>query len=177
MEELFSKIAKANDEIETIELKGKQYCEVKERVIAFRKVYPNGTINTLIEHTENYIECEAIILDETGKTIARGHSRELANKPFSLENCETSAIGRALGFCGFGIKTSIASKEDMDNLESPSGLFDEEIPNERRNAQIKKLKSLSADLRAEFLNFYHYKKFEDAKTDEIEGFLIAKGIF
>ena len=34
-----------------------------------------------------------------------------------LENCETSAIGRALGFCGFGIDSGIASGQDMQKVE------------------------------------------------------------
>lgn len=152
MEELFNKIAKANDEIETISLKGKDYCEVKERVIAFRKVYPNGTINTLISHTENYIECEAQIIDGEGKTIARGHAREIANKSFALENCETSAIGRALGFCGFGIKTSIATKEDIDNIDSPSGVFDLEDDAKRRKDAIEHFNKLATSQKANIMN-------------------------
>ena len=34
-----------------------------------------------------------------------------------LENCETSAIGRALGFCGLGIDNGIASGQDMEKVE------------------------------------------------------------
>ena len=38
-----------------------------------------------------------------------------ANKTSYIENCETSAVGRALGMCGFGIDTSIASAEEVQN--------------------------------------------------------------
>ena len=37
------------------------------------------------------------------------------NKTSYIENCETSAIGRALAMCGIGIDTSIASKEEVEN--------------------------------------------------------------
>jgi len=127
-------LKKVNDEIKTVELKGKDYAEVKERVIAYRKLYPTGVIITDLTFTENYILCEAKASDSTGKVIANGHARELLNKAFAVENAETSAVGRALGFMGIGINTAIASKEDMENTESPSGIFDE--PSE---AQIKQL--------------------------------------
>lgn len=123
----FNDLVKANSEISTIKLKGKDYCEVKERVIAFRKVYPMGTIETEIDQTDNYIKAKAIIKDNE-ILLATGNARELANKPFALENAETSAVGRALGFCGFGISTSIASLEELRKVESEErweGLNDE----------------------------------------------------
>ena len=37
------------------------------------------------------------------------------NKTSYIENCETSAVGRALGMCGFGIEVSVASAEEVQN--------------------------------------------------------------
>jgi len=127
-------LERVNKEITTTPLKGKEYAEVKERVIAYRKLYPTGEIKTDLTFTENYVLCEAIVSDGQGMFIANGHARELLNKAFAVENAETSAIGRALGFMGIGISTSIASKEDMENVDSPSGIFDEPT-----DAQIKTL--------------------------------------
>ena len=117
-------IEKVNAEIKTMNFKGKEYAEVKERVIAYRKLCPNGQLNTEVTFTENYVLCTATATDNDGKQLAVGHARELLNRNFCLENAETSAIGRCLGFMGLGINTSIATKEDMEMTQSPSGIFD-----------------------------------------------------
>ena len=134
-------IEKANSQIKSITLKrsykdkktnewkeiSNEYVEVKERVIAFRKLYPNGQIIPEITFTDNYVVCDATILTDDGHILSKGHARELASKEFSLENCETSAIGRALGFCGLGISTSIASAEEMNKVGEDE-IFDEPTP-------------------------------------------------
>jgi hypothetical protein len=52
--------------------------------------------------------------------LATGYAQEkesssFINKTSYIENCETSAVGRALGFCGFGIDVSVASYEEVAN--------------------------------------------------------------
>jgi hypothetical protein len=37
----------------------------------------------------------------------------MINKTSYVENCETSAVGRALGFLGIGIETSIATADEV----------------------------------------------------------------
>lgn len=150
-------IEKANSEIKTTKLPAKKkndkgewirvfndYVEVKERVIAFRKLYPVGGIETDIRYEEKYVLCTATIYSNeyNGRLLARGHARELLTKDFAVENAETSAIGRALGFCGLGIDASIASAEEIENTESPSGVFDEPI-----KQQNKGLKETADDFR------------------------------
>lgn len=139
-------IEKANSQIKSITLKrsykdkktgdwkeiSNEYVEVKERVIAFRKLYPNGQIIPEITFTDNYVVCDATILTEEGHILSKGHARELASKEFSLENCETSAIGRALGFCGLGISTSIASADEMNKVGEDE-IFDEPMKNDLVN--------------------------------------------
>ena len=123
----YSKLEQVNKEIKTVELKGKDYAEVKERVIAYRKLYTDGTIQTELTFTDNYVLATTSATDNEGRVLANGHARELLNKSFAVENAETSSIGRCLGFLGIGINTAIASKEDMDNVDSPSGIFDESM--------------------------------------------------
>lgn len=117
----FDDIQKANETIVTTDIKGKDYAEVNQRIKAFRMVYPNGTIATRLVSNENGI-CifTAVISDEEGKMLATGTAYEKENSTFInktsyIENCETSAVGRALGMCGFGIDTSIASAEEVQN--------------------------------------------------------------
>ncbi len=110
-----------NKDLSTIPVKGKDYVTVDARVRAFRKLIPDGTISTEILSNENgVVTMKATIQDETGRILSTGLSYEkesngFINKTSYIENCETSAVGRALGFLGIGINTSIASAEDVGN--------------------------------------------------------------
>lgn len=122
MEEIkvsYEQIENANKEINTMKIGSKQYATVNERVKAFRKVYPNGSIEPTIEEVdENSIRMVATVRDENGNVIAVGRASEvkkgMVNSTSMIENCETSAVGRALGFAGFGIDSAIASGEDIE---------------------------------------------------------------
>ena len=118
----YKDIEKVNQEIKKTDIKGKQYAEVSERILAFRKLNPNGRIITeIVDKTENDVTIKATIYDENEKELATGYASEvkkgMVNSISMLENCETSAIGRALGFCGFGIDNGIASGQDMQKVE------------------------------------------------------------
>lgn len=121
----YDQIKKANEEIEKMQIKGGDYAKVNERTKAYRKVYPSGVIETEIQEiTEDKIRIKAIIKDENDRVIATGHANETKEQKGNLqinltsmiENCETSAVGRALGFAGFGIDKEIASSEDMQKV-------------------------------------------------------------
>lgn len=119
----YNQIKIANEEIKTIKLGSKDYSPVNERINAYRKVYPTGEILTEVEEkTDEYIIIKATITDEENKIIATGRACEKRtekgiNSIKMLENCETSAIGRALGIAGFGVENSVASAEDMENVD------------------------------------------------------------
>lgn len=116
----FEDIKKANDTIATTDIKGKDYAEVNQRIKAFRMVYPEGTITTEIISLENGVcTMKATAMNE-GKILGTGFAQEkegstFINKTSYIENCETSAVGRALGMCGFGIDTSVCSAEELQN--------------------------------------------------------------
>lgn len=102
----------------------KDYAEVNQRVKAFRMVYPNGFIRTTMESLENgvcIIRAEVGFYSDAGPVLlANGYAYERegssqVNETSYIENCETSAVGRALGLAGFGIDTSIASADEMRN--------------------------------------------------------------
>lgn len=117
------KLNEVNENLEPMDFKGKDYVEVNKRVIAFRKLCPDGTITTEIVSLENgTIIMKATVIDEAGKVLATGYAYEkegnsLVNKTSYIENCETSAVGRALGFVGIGVKKSIASMEEVANAK------------------------------------------------------------
>ena len=133
----FEDIKKANDAIVTMDIKGKAYAEVNQRTKAFRMVYPEGTINTEIISLENGIcTMKATIMNE-GKILGTGFAQEkegstFINKTSYVENCETSAVGRALGMCGFGIDTSICSADELQNALLNQERLTEEKPKESK---------------------------------------------
>lgn len=125
----YLQIEKANKEITTIKIGKGNYATVNERVNAYRKVYPTGTIETEIEEiTDNMVRMKTIVTDENGKVIATGRASEIkkggVNSTSMIENCETSAVGRALGLAGFGIKSSIASGEDIERNKDNAKQFE-----------------------------------------------------
>ena len=114
----YEEIQKVCGELGTVDIKGKEYVQVNQRVIAFRKLFPDGSIVTdLIHFGDGVCVVKATILDD-GEVISTGLAYEkegstFINKTSYLENCETSAVGRALGLLGIGIDTSIASADEM----------------------------------------------------------------
>jgi phage pi2 protein 07 len=101
----------------------KDYVEVNVRVERFWEKYPNGRISTEIISWENgVVVMKASVYKDLNdpNPSATGFAYEkegstFINKTSALENCETSAVGRALAFLGFEIKKSIASKEEVEN--------------------------------------------------------------
>lgn len=125
-------LAIANDQIKTVDIKGKDYAEVNQRIKAFRMVYPQGSIRTEMLSNENGV-CvfRATVWDDTNTLLATGHAYEkedstFINKTSYIENCETSAIGRALGMAGFGIDVSVASAEEIQNAMANQEVTQEE---------------------------------------------------
>lgn len=106
-----------------ISIKGKQYVLVSDRVVYFNEQYPNGSITTeLISMPDSErVIVKAIIypdINEASRSFT-GYSQAvigdgMVNSAAALENAETSAVGRALGFMGIGIIESIASADEMN---------------------------------------------------------------
>ena len=158
-------IKKANALCSSVDVKGRDYVEVNQRIKAFRSICPGGAIMTEMLSNENGV-CvfKATILDEDMRILGTGTAYEnekssFINKTSYIENCETSAVGRALGMCGFGIDTSIASAEEVQNAikkqEAPKAKTDSP-----RKMLIAKLHELNIDV-----NAYAKANNLDGKTD------------
>ena len=106
--------------MEKIQIQGKDYITVNERVKEFRKQHPNGQIlNQVMANADGQVmfQCKIIV---DGVLVATAHAYEkegssFINKTSYIENCETSAVGRALGLYGIGIVTSLASADEVAN--------------------------------------------------------------
>ena len=123
----FAQIAKANEAIKTTDINNKPYAEVNQRIKAFRMLYPTGTIATeIISNIDGVVIFKASVLDDEGKLLGTGtayekESSNFINKTSYIENCETSAVGRALAMCGIGIDMSVASYEEVANAITQQG--------------------------------------------------------
>ena len=109
--------------MKTINIKGKEYITVNERLKHFRTeaTFKGWQICEQLVHID---EKEGIfkvtICDTKGVEMASAHSQEYRdssyiNKTSFVENGFTSALGRALGYLGIGIDTSIASANEVQN--------------------------------------------------------------
>lgn len=147
MDITFKDIQKANEAIKTTDIKGKDYAEVNQRIKAFRMLYPTGFITTELVSNENgvcifratvgYVDNLDRVVLATGTAYEKEGSTFI-NKTSYIENCETSAVGRALGLAGLGIDTSVASAEEvlnaMENQKNPDSV-------DKKKAEVKKSKA------------------------------------
>ena len=100
------------------------YETVEDRLIKFWKENPNGRIETeLLEQTASrFIVKASVYRNESDEKVwATGLAEETVtargvNQTSALENCETSAIGRALANSGYAAKGKRASREEMGKV-------------------------------------------------------------
>ena len=119
----FFKLEEINKQLNKTDIKGKDYVEVNERIKAFWKLCENGKIETKILSLENGVcVIQALVFENKSDLNPRAtgiaYEKEgstFINKTSYIENCETSAVGRALGNAGIGIDTSVASAEEVQN--------------------------------------------------------------
>jgi hypothetical protein len=105
--------------MKTINIRGKDYITVNERLKEFRNNFKDYSLTTeIIELGQDNCTMKATITDDKGVVRATGFAREvIAKSPINkfafVENCETSAIGRALGNFGIGIDTAICTADEL----------------------------------------------------------------
>lgn len=112
------KLDEINKRLKRTNIKGRDYIEVNQRILAFWELYPTGRIITekLSDDGKRCDFIAKVYVDDD--LVATGHSFEfqsagMVNKTSYVENCETSAVGRALGMLGIGITESIASADEV----------------------------------------------------------------
>jgi hypothetical protein len=104
----------------------RDYVEVNVRIEKFYETFPEGRILTQLLKWEDGIvvmRAEVYRNSEDDRPAATGHAYEkegsnFINETSALENCETSAVGRALALLGFEVKKSIASREEVANAKA-----------------------------------------------------------
>jgi len=120
-------------EMQTIDFKGKEYITVNERLLFFRAEYPSWSLlSEIIFMEDGIVVFKATIIDDAGTVRATGHAYEkegssFINKTSYVENCETSAWGRALANLAIGIDTSVASYDEVANAVKQQSDSDSEF--------------------------------------------------
>ena len=164
-----------NYKFKTTNIRGKQYVEVNERIKFFRQEeqYKNWTL--MSEFTALDAEqavCKATIADTAGRVIAVGHAHEERgasniNKTSYVENCETSAIGRALAMLGIGIDTSIASANEVqDAIAKQSSPAPAKADSPVENIMDKAVNYIKSQTDKEKAFASIYNKYKDQLTDK-----------
>lgn len=181
----YEDLVKANESIKTIDVKGKNYAEVNQRIKAFRMLFPTGFIKTDVFYLQDgvcvmqaqvgYYEPteepypKVIILGEG--TAYEKEDSSFINKTSYIENCETSAVGRALGMAGFGIDVSVASAEEVQNA-----ILNQNKAEKISSTQVKSIRTTiekNPDAMTEegLCKYFKVKKLEDMTTENLQTFL------
>ena len=155
----------------SIEIRGKQYVPVNERVKEFRAKYPELRVLTeLVSLDENSVVMKATVMDMDGNILANGYAQEdrgssNINKTSYVENCETSAVGRALGMFGIGIDASMASADEVANAIDRQEALKQKVD---KNS-ISALKMLAAEKGSDLemiLTYYDVKTPEEMTMEQ-----------
>lgn len=172
----YEELVKANKTIKTTPIHGKDYAEVNQRIKAFRMVFPEGYIKTELKSLDGGV---CVFMAEVGNgdtVLGMGHAYEKEgssniNRTSYIENCETSAVGRALGMAGFGIDTSVASAEEVQNA------IEQQTQNTEKKVTAKQLAILKKTIKdiPAMLKYCGVEKIEDMTMIQASKIIATKG--
>ena len=123
-----------------VNIHGKEYKTVAKRVDEFRQANKTdlSIITSLVDRDSDTVVMKAEILDKDGRVIATGYAEEhrtasQINRTSALENCETSAIGRALANFGLG-GGEYASADEVANAINQQTTPTINVPTARKSS-------------------------------------------
>jgi len=125
------------------------YETVEERLVKFWKDYPDGQIHTKLvasSSTQYIVEASIYRTEADPRPWTTGLAEETVqgrgvNATSALENCETSAIGRALANAGYATKGKRASREEMSKVAA----------SQQVKAQVEQVKAKMAQTSSEYV--------------------------
>lgn len=167
------------------------YVQVNERITMFYKEHPEGSIQTeIVLNNETQIIIKASVYrNGEDKIPCTGHAMEkegtsFINNTSHVENCETSAVGRALAMMGYEISKAVRSKEEMENaikqqeeLKQQEKLEIERIKLELISpAKISTIKNLILDTKTDEDQFFKHYNISSLSEITNDGFITAMKI-
>lgn len=110
-------------ELPLLNLRGKEYLEVKHRIVWLREEHPQWSIETeLVNVAENSALARAVIKDESGRILATSHKFEdRKGFPDFIEKAETGAIGRACALLGYGTQFCADELDEGERIVDAPG--------------------------------------------------------
>lgn len=165
-----------------LDLRGKPYLPVAERLIWFREEKPNYTIETQVNPQASECLSTAWIKDETGRLIAMAHKFE--NKqgfPDFIEKSETGAIGRALAMCGYGTQFCADELDEGERIvDSPANRPVKEPQTPAAEVKAKPIQVKPLEQKQEMQSsgdfICHFGKFKGKSLKEIDALDISESL-
>jgi len=163
--------------MKSINIQGKSYVMVNERVQEFHRLY-KGSITTemLSPFDADLVVFKATVSLEDGRTYT-GYSqanwndtKSMVNSTSAMENAETSAVGRALGFLGIGIVESIATADEVGKAQNATP-WTEKYATEKQVALIERLVS-QKELPDQWLKSKGLDSFDKIKFADVNKYLL-----
>jgi len=183
-------------ELPLLNLRGKEYLEVKYRLVWFREDHPDWSIETdLVSVTDVSAYAKATIRDDKGRIIATSHKFEsIQGFPDFIEKAETGAIGRALALIGYGTQFCAdeldEGKRIVDSPATPArvqrvsnipndriakkaqpAMESEEESEESSESETSMGSTEPGDYLITFGRKYNGKKLKDIPKTEMEGYI------
>lgn len=172
-------------ELPLLNLRGRDYLEVKYRLVWFREEHPSWSIETdFISFADKAACAKAVIRDDQGKIISTSHKLETERSfPDFMEKAETGAIGRALALIGYGTQFCADELDEGKRIvDSPvEPLTQREVPSLDENAAIAADLGGTADtppsaqqlgeFEIQFGRKYRGRKLKEIPRKEIEGYV------
>lgn len=164
-----------------MKIHGKEYMEVNTRLQIFRKDFPDYSLESeWIRIDEQVAFCRAIVRNASDRLIATGTAfEEIAssgvNSTSHVENCETSAWGRALGNLGIGLDTAVCSAEEVTQaIERQEKTVTKTVPLPKPKSDFltevaklaNKIKLLEFETLRHQYNVKHQNEITDKETQE-----------
>jgi uncharacterized protein (DUF3820 family) len=176
-------------ELPLLNLRGKQYLEVKYRLVWFREDHSDWSIETeLVSVTDVSAYARATIKDEKGRIIATSHKFEsIQGFPDFIEKSETGAIGRALALIGYGTQFCADELDEGKRIVdspvtanhnrlqvSPSGTDAAVAVKENQNETLQEDDSENSDSAAHAIRGHQIEQ-QDADPADAEGVVVEPG--
>jgi len=151
--------------MEKIMIKGKPYVQVNQRVLELRHKYGDkdnmfGIKTKVVKWNEekNEIIIQAWITDKTGRIVGSGIAHEEktqtgVNSTSYVENCETSAIGRALAAFGLGIEDAYASADEVQQAIKKQTKKKEKVSEDRNENLVEMMDTQEASVDPYFIQY------------------------
>ena len=183
-------------ELPLLNLRGKEYLEVRYRLVWFREDHSDWAIETdLLSVTDQSAYARATIKNEQGRVIATSHKFETKQGfPDFIEKAETGAIGRSLALIGYGTQFCADELDEGARLvDAPTDTLRTKEPRQPDSSKVvfKAVEeeatavapkasnrpagdtqaNLPGDYRIMFGKKYKGQKLSDIPLDELTGYL------